>query len=328
MFSQGFSVIDVRDPRAPRAVGTCRAPTGRGACTCRRRGPAARRERAGSLPRKSPRGRPAVLLGLDERRLAGESAATTPRVYASTTPPTRRAARDRFRPDRRCRRASRLVHRRPLGVRLGDARRLQRLRLHGARYRRSDGARGRRVVLASRHAHRGRRDADLGRATLLVPSRHRLGRHRLRDLAGRRRDAGRRLRSLEPQPDRASQLVPTVRRRTHNALPLPDRDLMVVVDESVLERREDGVKHIWIFDIREPSNPVSISTLPVPDEDDYIARGGRFGPHNVHENRPGASSARRPSSAPTTTRASASTTSRIRTGRRRSQRSSLRFRSG
>ena len=74
---------------------------------------------------------------------------------------------------------------------------------------------------------------------------------------------------------------------THNALPLPDRDLMVVVDESVLERREDGVKHIWTFDIRAPENPVSISTFPVPEEDDYIARGGRFGPHNVHENRPG-----------------------------------------
>jgi hypothetical protein len=24
----------------------------------------------------------------------------------------------------------------------------------------------------------------------------------------------------------------------------------------------------------------------VPDEDDYVAKGGHFGPHNVHENRP------------------------------------------
>jgi len=74
---------------------------------------------------------------------------------------------------------------------------------------------------------------------------------------------------------------------THNALPLPDRDLMIVVDEAVLERREDGVKHIWTFDIRAPENPVSISTFPIPEEADYVARGGRFGPHNVHENRPG-----------------------------------------
>ncbi len=74
---------------------------------------------------------------------------------------------------------------------------------------------------------------------------------------------------------------------THNALPLPGRELMVVVDEAVMERQADGVKPIWIFDIREPGNPVSIATMPVPDEADYLAEGSRFGPHNVHENRPG-----------------------------------------
>jgi hypothetical protein len=34
-------------------------------------------------------------------------------------------------------------------------------------------------------------------------------------------------------------------------------------------------------------NPVSIATLPTPSEADYKAKGGHFGPHNVHENRPG-----------------------------------------
>jgi hypothetical protein len=42
------------------------------------------------------------------------------------------------------------------------------------------------------------------------------------------------------------------------ALPLPDRDLLVVLDEAVLDNQEDGEKLIWLFDIREPSNPVSI----------------------------------------------------------------------
>ena len=74
---------------------------------------------------------------------------------------------------------------------------------------------------------------------------------------------------------------------THNCLPLPDRDLLVVLDEAVLDHQEDGVKHIWMFDIREPANPISISTFPTPDEADYAAKGGHFGPHNVHENRPG-----------------------------------------
>ena len=74
---------------------------------------------------------------------------------------------------------------------------------------------------------------------------------------------------------------------THNALPLPSRDLLVVLDEAVLDRQEDGVKHIWVFDNREPSNPVSIATVPQPAEADYVAKGAHFGPHNLHENRPG-----------------------------------------
>ncbi|WP_235308833.1 LVIVD repeat-containing protein, partial [Klebsiella quasipneumoniae] len=66
---------------------------------------------------------------------------------------------------------------------------------------------------------------------------------------------------------------------THTALPLPDRDLLVVLDEAVLDNQEDGEKLIWLFDIREPANPVSISTFPQPDEIDYVAKGAHFGPH-------------------------------------------------
>jgi hypothetical protein len=73
---------------------------------------------------------------------------------------------------------------------------------------------------------------------------------------------------------------------THNCLPLPDRNLLVVADEAVLDNCEDGIKYIWMFDIREPTNPVSISTFPTPGEADYCGKGGHFGPHNIHENRP------------------------------------------
>lgn len=73
---------------------------------------------------------------------------------------------------------------------------------------------------------------------------------------------------------------------THNCLPLPDRDLLVVLDEAVLDNCEDGIKYIWMFNIREPTNPVSIATFPTPVEADYPAKGGHFGPHNIHENRP------------------------------------------
>lgn len=74
---------------------------------------------------------------------------------------------------------------------------------------------------------------------------------------------------------------------THSCLPLLDRDLLVVADEAVLDNCADQVKYTWIFDIRDKTNPVSISTLPTPDELDYCSKPGHFGPHNLHENRVG-----------------------------------------
>ena len=73
---------------------------------------------------------------------------------------------------------------------------------------------------------------------------------------------------------------------THNALALPDRNLLVVVEEATGNDLEDGVKRTWVFDITDPANPISISTLPIPDDADYATKGGQFGPHNIHENRP------------------------------------------
>lgn len=74
---------------------------------------------------------------------------------------------------------------------------------------------------------------------------------------------------------------------THNCLPLPDRDLLVVLDEAVLDHQEDGEKLVWLFDVREKTNPVSISAFKSPTDADYKSKGGHFGPHNLHENRPG-----------------------------------------
>ena len=73
---------------------------------------------------------------------------------------------------------------------------------------------------------------------------------------------------------------------THNCLPLPGRDLLVVLDEAVLDDYADGFKPIWIFDIRDPAKPISISTFPEPRDRDYRHKGGHFGPHNIYENRP------------------------------------------
>ena len=74
---------------------------------------------------------------------------------------------------------------------------------------------------------------------------------------------------------------------THNALPLPDRNLLMVLDEATLDNMEDGYKPIWIFDIADVKNPRCLSTLPAPSDRNYVEVGGHFGPHNIYENRPG-----------------------------------------
>jgi hypothetical protein len=73
---------------------------------------------------------------------------------------------------------------------------------------------------------------------------------------------------------------------THTPLPLPARQLAVVVDEANAEKCAKGTFYTFILDVRAPENPVPISTLPTPKERDFCT-AGVFGPHNVHENRPG-----------------------------------------
>ena len=74
---------------------------------------------------------------------------------------------------------------------------------------------------------------------------------------------------------------------THTPLPLPGRQLAVVADEANAEKCAKGQFHTFIVDCRTPENPVPIATLPTPAGRDYCA-AGIFGPHNLHENRPGA----------------------------------------
>jgi len=75
---------------------------------------------------------------------------------------------------------------------------------------------------------------------------------------------------------------------THSPLPLPERKLLVLADEPTFANCKEGRRHIWTYDVREPSDPKVIASFPEPGESDYCAKGGFFGPHNLHENRPGA----------------------------------------
>jgi hypothetical protein len=74
---------------------------------------------------------------------------------------------------------------------------------------------------------------------------------------------------------------------SHTPLPLPGRGFLVLADEATSNNCANGLAHSWIFDVHAPENPVPFATLPQPDETDYCAAGGKFGPHNLHENRPG-----------------------------------------
>lgn len=73
---------------------------------------------------------------------------------------------------------------------------------------------------------------------------------------------------------------------THTCLPLPGRGLLVVTDEVVTEGREGDEHLIRVVDVSDETEPRVVGTCPPPPEAFYD-RGLRFGPHNVHENRPG-----------------------------------------
>ena len=73
---------------------------------------------------------------------------------------------------------------------------------------------------------------------------------------------------------------------THTPLPLPNRKLAIVADESNADFCAKGLFYSWIVDVRADANPVPIATLPTPAGRDFCAMGN-FGPHNLHENRPG-----------------------------------------
>jgi len=80
---------------------------------------------------------------------------------------------------------------------------------------------------------------------------------------------------------------------THTAMALPSRKLLIVVDECTAYNCYEGPKNVWVFDIQDETNPELISKFPTPKPpptspyESFCQKGGRFGPHNVHEPRKG-----------------------------------------
>jgi hypothetical protein len=73
---------------------------------------------------------------------------------------------------------------------------------------------------------------------------------------------------------------------THTALPLPGREILVVSDEQLAQDCKGMQTRVRVVDISDEAHPRVLSELPAP-EGDFCTRGGRFGPHNLHEMRPG-----------------------------------------
>ncbi len=74
----------------------------------------------------------------------------------------------------------------------------------------------------------------------------------------------------------------------HTYLPIPDRKLAVITTEAILEDGGDSANLVAILDVSNEVRPRAITFLPAPTPSaqapyrSYAARGGKFGPHNIH----------------------------------------------
>ena len=75
----------------------------------------------------------------------------------------------------------------------------------------------------------------------------------------------------------------------HTVMPMFEWELLVVSHECNKFGAEDWPKITWLLDNRYELNPVPLAILPLPPFEEFGGRPGRFGAHNLHENRPGPS---------------------------------------
>jgi hypothetical protein len=84
----------------------------------------------------------------------------------------------------------------------------------------------------------------------------------------------------------ALELDHTMSRAMHTCCPLPGRDIAVTTEERIPDGCVGVQPNARLIDISDAATPGVISTFPLP-EGDWCERGGRFGPHNVHEPKAG-----------------------------------------
>ncbi len=73
----------------------------------------------------------------------------------------------------------------------------------------------------------------------------------------------------------------------HTVLPIPSRGLAIQTEEATEANCKDWPKRDWVWDLNNEAAPVVLSVLPPPADFAALCKqGGRFGAHNIHQNRP------------------------------------------
>ncbi len=75
---------------------------------------------------------------------------------------------------------------------------------------------------------------------------------------------------------------------THTVLPFFSRHLLIVSSEETTDKCAEPTKRVWTWDDANDAAPHPIFPAPLPaNADSLCLAGGRFGAHNLWENRPG-----------------------------------------
>lgn len=73
----------------------------------------------------------------------------------------------------------------------------------------------------------------------------------------------------------------------HTVLALPSRNLAIQTEEATEANCRDWPKRDWVWDISNEKAPVVLAALPPPADFAALCKqGGRFGAHNIYQNRP------------------------------------------
>ncbi len=91
----------------------------------------------------------------------------------------------------------------------------------------------------------------------------------------------------DPARPKTVSIVRYVAPFTHTVFPIFSRGLAVVSEEDVDDACADSPKRIAVWDIADETKPRLLSVVPyAANAPELCKRGGRYGPHNIYEDKP------------------------------------------